>query len=216
MAKVDAPLLSFNARGQVGKTAVFAQWRGVKYARQRVIPSNPQTSGQSTTRNTFTTVNDMWKVAPALLTAPWNRFAAGQPLLPRNAFLGQNVKANRGNTDFTSFIGSPGASGGLPPDDVTLSSPSTGEVSVSFTTPTAPSGWSLDSAVAVAFPDQDPSNPWEASFTAGEDDQNQSSVSLTGFGGGTDVIVSAWLVWTKPSGRKAYSVSTTQLITTTA
>jgi hypothetical protein len=66
MARTTAPLLGFNATGQIAKTMVYGTWRGVKYARRYVIPGNPQTAAQQTTRTTFATLREMWKLMPAI------------------------------------------------------------------------------------------------------------------------------------------------------
>ena len=50
MAKLTAPLLSFGASGQLGKTLVFFPWKGVKAVRTYVIPANPNTAGQDAQR----------------------------------------------------------------------------------------------------------------------------------------------------------------------
>ena len=43
MAKVNGPLFSLDARGQLGKALVYAIWKGLNYARKYVIPFNPKT-----------------------------------------------------------------------------------------------------------------------------------------------------------------------------
>lgn len=206
MARTTAPLLSFSGKGQISKTMVFASWRGIAYARRYVIPENPNTTAQQTTRNTFKTMTAAWKVTGALHRAPWDRYAAGRPFTDRNAYIGQNVEALRGKADMTDYVGSPGASGGLPAESITVSA-GAGQLTVDFTTPTPPNGWTLDSAIAVAFPDQDPAALWGGPFTEGEDASSQSQVVLTGLTAGTLYVVTAWLEWTKPDGRKAYGPS---------
>lgn len=54
MAKVKAPLLSLDARGQIGKTLVFMGWKGLKDVREYVVPANPQTAAQQTQRGYLT------------------------------------------------------------------------------------------------------------------------------------------------------------------
>lgn len=51
MAKLNAPLLSLGASGQVGKAVVFFPWKGLNCARQYVVPTNPQSSKQTTQRD---------------------------------------------------------------------------------------------------------------------------------------------------------------------
>jgi len=50
MAKVTGPLMSLDASGTVGKTAVFSKWKGRNYVRLRVIPMNRQTPDQQDAR----------------------------------------------------------------------------------------------------------------------------------------------------------------------
>jgi len=50
MAKVTGPLMSLSASGKIANTIVFAGWKGVQYARQYVIPANPQSEGQGDQR----------------------------------------------------------------------------------------------------------------------------------------------------------------------
>jgi hypothetical protein len=50
MAKVTGPLMSLDASGTVGKTAVFSKWKGRNYVRLRVTPTNRQTDPQQDAR----------------------------------------------------------------------------------------------------------------------------------------------------------------------
>ena len=54
MAKLKAPLLSLGASGQLGKTIVHFNWKGLNVVREYVVPTNPNTSGQSTQRGYVT------------------------------------------------------------------------------------------------------------------------------------------------------------------
>lgn len=54
MAKVKLPLLSFTARGSLGKNIVFFPWKGIDCVREYVIPANPKTSSQTTQRGYMT------------------------------------------------------------------------------------------------------------------------------------------------------------------
>lgn len=51
MAKVSGPLFSLEASGTYGGKVTFAKWKGRQYARQTVIPSNPNSADQETARN---------------------------------------------------------------------------------------------------------------------------------------------------------------------
>jgi len=60
MAKTKGPLFSLSASGQLAKTLVYGAWKGHKYARQHIVPSNPRTPDQITTRNHLAQLNIEW------------------------------------------------------------------------------------------------------------------------------------------------------------
>lgn len=67
MAKLTAPLLSMSASGTIGDLITYAAWKGINYARQRVVPANPQSSGQTSQRNKLAAaVSDYKSTANAL------------------------------------------------------------------------------------------------------------------------------------------------------
>lgn len=215
MAKLTGPLLSFGARGQLGKTMVMSKWRGVPYARQHVVPTNPRTIAQQTVRKTFALLREMWKVAPSQVLDTWNSFAQGRPFLGVNKFVGENVRTLNGETLMTNMILSPGSKGGPGPTDFdAVAGDIAGEIDVTFAIPVAPNGWTLDKIVAAAFHDQDPSDFFTGPFVAAEAAAPATTLSLTGLGAGESCIVGGWLVWNKPDGTKAYSVSS--VVTATA
>jgi hypothetical protein len=78
MAKVQAPLLSLGAKGQLGKTMVMSSWKGVKTARQYVVPANPKTDEQMVQRGFLADAVAFWKnaLSGAALRKGWN-VAAG-------------------------------------------------------------------------------------------------------------------------------------------
>jgi len=51
MAKVTGPLFSVDASGSYAGKLTFAKWKGVQYVRNKVVPSNPMTTGQVEARN---------------------------------------------------------------------------------------------------------------------------------------------------------------------
>ena len=207
MAKTTAPLLSLDGTGTIGKTITFSRWRGIKYARQRIIPSNPQTTEQSKTRDVFSMLVDAWKLAPTLVVTPWDSNAEGRPLTGRNGFIGQNTRVLRGQALNNLMIGSPGSKGGLPPNSI-VATPGAGQISVAFTNPAAPVDWAIVAAVAATIPSQDPAVAFVGPWVAGQDiAAPMDTVVLTGLGAGTLRRVFGWLVWTKPDGSLAYSVS---------
>ncbi len=207
MAKTTGPLLSLDGSGTIAKTVTFSRWRGIKYARQRVIPENPNTTAQAETRNVFSMLVDAWKLAPTILVTPWDVNALGRPFTGRNGFIGENVRVLRNQADNSLMIGSPGARGGLPPNSIAVAA-GAGQLTVTFTNPAAPVDWVLVAAQAATIKTQDPSLAFVGPWTAAEDiAAPMDTVVLTGLGAGTLRRVFAWLKWTKPDGRTAYSVS---------
>jgi hypothetical protein len=217
MAKVSAPLLSFGASGQIAKTMVASKWKGIKYMRQHVIPANPNTVAQQAARGLFAELREMWKLAPAVLAAPWDAFALGRPLTGMNKFVGENMRVLNGEADFNNMIFSPGAKGGTPPMTFAATTGAgSGEVDATFTTPTPPTGWTLAGIAAAAFNDQVPGGIFTGPLVADFEAAPTLVVTLTGLGAAEACQVGGWLVWTKPDGSTAYSVGLTDQATSGA
>jgi len=77
MAKVTMPFMGINASGQLGKSVVHFNWKGIHAVRSHVIPANPNTLDQQTVRTDFTNQVNAWHDAEMLAAdkAAWNRFA---------------------------------------------------------------------------------------------------------------------------------------------
>ena len=213
MAKVTAPLLSYNAGGAIAKTQVYAKWKGIPYARRYVIPANPQSTAQQQTRNVFTTLTQIWKNFTSDLSAPWVAFATGKALTDRNAFLKFNVAALRAGTDWTGYIGSPSANGGV----ALVSAPATGGVGtidVTATAPTPPTGWTLSKVVSFARKNDDPHTTTDMSVLVASDSTAPYAPAFTGVAAG-NYVVSTWAVWTKDDGKLAYGQSIESTATVT-
>lgn len=209
MAKLTGPLLSFGAKGQIGKSMVTSKWRGIAYARQYVTPANPRTTAQQANRTRFALLREMHKLAPALVRAPWEAFAQGRPFLPVNKFVGENNRLLNGKADFSTAIMSPGARGGLPPVAVAVANGLVdGDVLVTVTIPDVlPDGWTITRVAAAAHLEQDPTGVFAGPFVAGEDLAAPYEVTLSGFDVGDNVRAYGWIEYEKPDGTAAYSVS---------
>lgn len=208
MAKLIGPLLSFGARGAIGKTLVAAEWKGQKYMRQYVIPANPRTTEQTVTRDTFAMLNAWWLAAPALSRAPWIANAVGHKYTDRNKLIQENMPALRGDANMQQFIGSPGALGGPPLASIAVATGTVpGAVEVTATPGVVPAGWTLQAVIAQAFPDQDPANPFGGPISAVEDLATPFVISVGGLPTATLVVVTAWPRWLRPDGRVAYGAS---------
>jgi hypothetical protein len=70
MAKLNAPLLSFGASGQIGKSLVFFPWKGLNVARQYVVPTNPNTVPQQDQRGYLRDAVTLIHSAQALAANP--------------------------------------------------------------------------------------------------------------------------------------------------
>ncbi len=103
MAIVKAPLLSLDARGQIGKSLVFLGWKGLKTVRQHVTPANPQTADQITQRGYVTALVSAWKnyFTDAEGRAAWDRWALNdaRPMSGFNGFMSQTLKFIPGDAD---------------------------------------------------------------------------------------------------------------------
>ena len=208
MAKLTGPLLSFSALGTIAKTVTYSRWKGIDFARQRVIPANPNTLEQQATRTVFSMLSDMWKFAPALAIAPWNANAIGRPYTGRNRFMGDNVEVLRGDLVMDAFLGSPGALAGpaTPPISAAYGVPS---ITVTLAPPTLPLGWTIQAAVAIAFPDQDPAVAFVGPVIAGEDAVTPFTTVVLDVTAGPAGIyqVSGWYRFLRDDGRVAYGLS---------
>lgn len=220
MAKTKGPLLSLSASGQIGKALVFGDWRGVKYAREHVVPANPKTTAQTLTRTTFTGADDQFKRLLTLAQSPWSASAVGKPFTARNKFISEFVSNLRGDANMTDYVASPGVNGGLPLLSFAASAGAlSGEIDVTADIPPEPVGWTHDAVIYTAFLDRDPADPMTdfaqeleslaAAWAAGP--PPVSTDTFTGLVAGSTYAVSAFLRSTRADGVIAYGISSTAL-----
>jgi hypothetical protein len=217
MAKTTAPLLGFGASGSIGDTLVYGNWRGVGYARRHVVPANPRSTGQTLTRDIFKNLSAMWKILPAGGQAPWLAFATGRPFLGVNRFMGDNVHVLRNVVPLTSmvtFIGSPGANGGVAATSMVAVGGAL-QIVATITPPAAPAGWTYAGSHGIAFKDQAPDDPLATGIQYQTSVANPGVLTFTGLDAATPYIVAGWISWTKPDASIAYSVGLTALEPTT-
>src|SRR5271157_1039598 len=157
MAKPTGPLLSFDASGQIAKTQVYATWRGRSYVRRYVIPANPKTASQLLTRDVFAWLQQVWKLGDVNFAAPWTAAAKGNAYTNRNLFSSMNIPSLRTATDVSTIVMSPGFGGMFPATAITVAPTSTaGQLSVAFTVPQLPAGWTWAPLYAFAIHNEDP------------------------------------------------------------
>jgi hypothetical protein len=205
MAKTTAPLLSFGAGGQIAKTQVYASWKGIPYVRRYVVPANPQSSGQTETRSVFTTLTQLWKNLTTDSVAPWSAYATGKPMTDRNAYLKFNVKILRPGDDWTGWLGSPGAGGGVPLTSLSATGGS-GTIATTVGTPTPPTGWSLVAVNGVARINDDPHTTTDFSVETETTSSDPWEPAWSGLAAG-DYIIECWPVWNTGNGVLAYGKS---------
>ncbi len=87
MAKVNAPLFSFGASGQLGKALVYFPWKGLDVVRSYTVPANPNTAAQQTQRGYMNSAVDEYHLAKYVAAdkTAWDRYA-GAGALPMSGF----------------------------------------------------------------------------------------------------------------------------------
>ena len=211
MAKVTGPLLSIGSSGQIGKSQVYANWKGINYARQHVVPANPRSTAQTTQRNLFSTGNGFFRGSGTNAVAPWNDAVKGRPLIARNLFLQKYVAANKGQTDLSHYIGSPGSHGGIPLTSLTADASTAGQITITGGIPDAPTDWTAVNFVGLLVPDQGPTDGFTGvlteAVTASPTPGSDSTITFTGLTASDVFDCVAWIQWQNANGEAAYGPS---------
>jgi len=90
-AKVTGPLFSMGARGTIGDAVTYSIWKGIEYARQWFIPSNPQSVTQVNVRTALTLLVALWQALPQEAKDVWDVFAQGTRKSGFNQFVGRGM-----------------------------------------------------------------------------------------------------------------------------
>lgn len=93
MAKVNGPLFSLGASGQLAKALVYAIWKGRPYVREYVVPTNPNSLAQRGTRTTMSYLNERWSAMSQSDKDSWNTLAAADNISAFNAFVKYGLKS---------------------------------------------------------------------------------------------------------------------------
>lgn len=206
MPGLTAPLFSLDATGTLAKTLTYSKWRGIKYVRQRVIPTNPNSTDQQAVREVFRNLAAMWLYMPTGGKLPWQAAAAGQPFTDRNKFVSSNLPQLYGFATLGNMLGSPGF-GGAPVPTAMVVTPGALHLAVNLTPGALPSGWTLDRGAAIAIEQIDPNTQAFEPIIGYDSDANPALVDITGLDAATTYRVMGWAEYTKPDGSLAYSVS---------
>lgn len=213
MPRVNAPLLSFGASGQIAKTQVYAKWKGRPYVRRYAIPSNPNTTAQQEVRSVFSFLNALWRYYPDAARGGWALAAQARQYTDRNAFLKANLAPLQPATDLTDLIMSTAALSGLAPAAFTPT-PGAGSVTVVLTAPALPTGWTILAGNAMAIKNQDPHSGTDYTCVFGTDASAPYSITLSGLEATTEYLVGGWFTFMRDDGKTAYGISLQDLVTT--
>lgn len=215
MAKTVAPLLSFDAGGQIAKTQVYSRWKGRPYVRRYVVPANPDTVEQQKTRTSFKWLMEAWKFLPASATQGWLLYGDSLQITDRNAWAKANVSALRAASTLDPMTISPAARSGIIASAMVVT-PGSGQLTVDLTAPVLPNGWSIASAYALAIPQQNPQTEANYAMVAGTDPSSAYNIVLAGLTPTEPYLVGGWFEYDKPDGTKAYGQSLQDVATPTA
>lgn len=97
MPRLTGPLFSLDARQTLGSTIVYSAWKGLNYARMRVVPYNPKSDYQSGIRNTLTKGVFYWQGSDYVSDDDktwWNTYAEGTNMSGFNRFMKFFVASN--------------------------------------------------------------------------------------------------------------------------
>lgn len=215
MGKTTAPLLSFSARGSLAKTVTYSSWKGISYARQHVIPANPNTTAQQETRNTFRWVHDAYKYIDALVQAPWILYAKGQKFTAPNAWMTANLSPLRGQANLANIVFAKSVNGGPAPGALTLTAGS-GQITVAMAAPALASGWSIVKFIGIAMKDVNPSGEMETVISkAGSANATPWQTVITGLTAGQVYRCGGFFELLRPDGLNAYTGDLTGTATPT-
>lgn len=214
MAKLRGPLLSFRAKGQIGKALVMSSWKGIPYARQFTEPAYTNTTAQQQTRDVFRFLNALYARLGSVGLLPWDLATIGRPLTPRNAFIKANLASLRAEVSIVSMLMSAGARGGPSAESFdAITGGATGEVDLEIVPGEPPTGWDVESAGFLALPDQDPHDPLGAMpFESTVAAPGPYEQTISGLPAGAMTYCAGWVVYTRPDGSQAVSVSAQSVV----
>jgi len=92
MVKTYAPLFSLDASGSIGGAITYSKWKGRNYARQRVIPANPKSVLQVSTRAMMRFLSQAWVDIGSTPKGSWDAAAAATNVSPFNAYIKGNLQ----------------------------------------------------------------------------------------------------------------------------
>jgi len=92
MVKVYGPMMSLDASGTLANAITFSKWKGRNYVRERVIPSNPKSGGQTGRRAMFKFLSQYWSNLATGPQATWDTLGDDLIASPFNGYVSDNMK----------------------------------------------------------------------------------------------------------------------------
>jgi hypothetical protein len=203
MSRTTAPLLSFGASGAIAKTQVYAEWKGRPYARRYVIPANPRTTEQQSTRNVFGWLQKALAYYPAAALAAWEMKAANNRITANNQWIKDNLAALRDETDLDNLVMSPAAGGGVSAAGFTIT-PGNDQVELTLAAPPLPTGWTIVQAHFAAVRDQDPHSGALFAVSYAFDASAPYTQTIGSLASAADYQVAGWFEYLTDAGKTVY------------
>lgn len=162
--------MSLDASGTLAETVVFSKWKGRNYARERVIPANPQSGPQTGLRAMMKFLAQEWTNLSASEKASWLARAESGVYSNFNAYVSYNQL--RWRNFLAPSKDDPAAGTGTTPDDpVTTPTGGVRQISLSIVDGAAAPDWayiihrSTDTGFTPAFSNVIAVTPWDVSGT---------------------------------------------------
>ncbi len=92
MVKLKGPSLALNAAGGLGRTLIYAESKGRRYAKKWHQPKNPQSASQVAMRAIVAFLSAIWSKLPTADTDTWTTRALETDVSPFNACLSFNLE----------------------------------------------------------------------------------------------------------------------------
>jgi hypothetical protein len=83
--------MSFDARGQLGKTLIFAKHGQTNYSKSYAVPTNPKSAAQTVQRVMVAAITKQWASLSAPYQASWLPLATSRQSTPYHAYLWYNL-----------------------------------------------------------------------------------------------------------------------------
>jgi hypothetical protein len=142
MARVTGPLMSMEASGSVGKTLVFARWKGRPYVRQWVKPMNPKSASQQGIRSMLGFLAAAWTAIKVASGPSYAVNAVSNAISSFNQYVKENMQLWRENLAPSQSSAPAKAHTGATISNHTYT-PGSRHANLSFTLSTAANQWGI-------------------------------------------------------------------------